>query len=393
MGEKFDVVVVGGGLSGLVSAMVLAQNGMETLVIEKGNYSGSKNMTGGRLYGHSMEKVIPGFAETAPVERKVTRERLSFMEGGKLSTVEYESAGVSAPGGESYTVLRARFDKWLADRAEEAGVMLVNGIRVDDLLMNDGKVCGIAAGDDQIEADVVILADGVNSLLGQKAGMKQELRPDQAVVGAKELIELDEKLIEERFGLSSGEGMAWMFTGCCTDDGICDGFIYTNRNSLSVGVSMPLQGINRTNNSVPQMLEDFKHLPEIAPLLEGGKLIEYSAHLIPEGGSDMIPSLYGNGILLVGDAAALTANLGFTIRGMDLAIESGRLAAEAVTAAREQGDFSAESLSAYQTALSESFVMKCMKGCGDCRKELENNGFKDNPLESFNCAMRSAMIV
>jgi len=383
--ERFDCIIVGGGLAGLTAAYLLAGEGLETLLVEKGNYSGAKNMTGGRLYCHSFEKVIPGFARNAELERRIVKERLTTAEG----TMEYASAGVSAPEGESYTVLRGVFDKWLAGQAEENGAMLVCGVRVDDLISRDGKVCGVVAGDEEMEADVVILADGVNSLLAQKLGFKPPIGQSQVTVGAKELIGLSEDVINQRFNVGSDEGVAWMFSGC---GDVCDGFLYTNKDSVSVGVTMMVEDIRNTENSVPQMLEDFKNSAEIAPLLKGGKLIEYSAHLIPEGGYDMIPKLYGDGVLVIGDAAALCANLGFTLRGMDLAVESGRLAAQTVVAAKENGDFSADGLSGYQAALEDSFVMPCMKGTEACLAAVKAGGFKDDPIVTFSKVMRETQI-
>ena len=387
--DRFDCIIVGGGLAGLTAAYVLAGEGLEVLLVEKGNYSGAKNMTGGRLYGHSLEKVIPGFAGSAPLERKIVRERLSLGAGGDMATVEYESAGLSAPEGESYSVLRGVFDRWLADQAEEQGAMLVYGVRVDDLIVRDGAVCGVVAGDEEMESDVVILADGVNSLLGQKLGYKPAHRADQVAVGAKDLIGLSEGIINERFGLASGEGVAWLFIGC---GDAYDGFIYTNKDSVSVGVTMMVAQIDNTENSLPQMLEDFKAHPQIAPLLEGGRLLEYSAHLIPEGGAEMLPKLYGDGVLVTGDAAALCTNLGFTLRGMDLAIESGLLAAGAVIGAKEKGDFSGQGLSAYQEALNGSFAMSCMKGAEACHAAVRSAGFMDDPLGALNAALREAGI-
>ena len=77
--EKFDAIIVGGGLAGLTAAYCLAQAEMEVLVLERGTFCGSKNVTGGRIYTHSLEKVMPGFAEEAPLERKVTKERVALM--------------------------------------------------------------------------------------------------------------------------------------------------------------------------------------------------------------------------------------------------------------------------------------------------------------------------
>jgi electron transfer flavoprotein-quinone oxidoreductase len=382
--ERFDCIIVGGGLAGLTAANVLAGEGLEVLLVEKGNYSGAKNMTGGRLYSHSLEKVMPGLAASAPLERRIIKERLSCGLGKDMITVEYDTAGLTAPAGESYTVLRGVFDRWLADQAEEQGAMLVYGIRVDDLLVGDGKIYGVIAGKEEMQADVVILADGVNSLLGQKLGYKEALRPDQVTVGVKELIGLSKETINQRFNVTSGEGVAWIFSGCGE---MYDGFLYTNKDSVAIGVTMITADIDKTENSLPQMLEDFKNNLQVAPLIEGGRLLEYSAHLIPEGGAAMLPKLYGDGVLLTGDAAALCANLGFTLRGMDLAMESGLLAARTVIAAKKKGDFSAQCLSAYQLALEEGFVMDCLKGGPACLAMVKAGGFRDDPLTAINAIM------
>lgn len=378
--EKFDCIIVGGGLAGLTAAYVLAKEGLEVLLIERGNYSGAKNVTGGRLYGHSLEKVIPGFVQSAPIERKIVRERLSSDEKGVLMTTEYDSSKLAVPEGESYSILRSKFDQWFAGQAEEQGAMLVCGVRVDDVILRDGKVCGVIADGEEMEADIVILADGVNSLLGQKLGFKQPIKQNQATVGVKEVIGLNEALINERFQLNSGEGIAWMFGGC---GDVYDGFLYTNKDSISIGVTMLVEKIRETNRSVPQMLEELKNRPEIMPLLSGGTLLEYSAHLIPEADLEMVPKLYGDGVLIAGDAAAFCADLGFTLRGMDLAIESGRLAALAVLEAKEKEDYTAESLSSYQTALENSFVIPCIKGAKACRSAVKQGSYQDNPIKTF----------
>jgi electron transfer flavoprotein-quinone oxidoreductase len=99
-------------------------------------------------------------------------------------------------------------------------------------------------------------------------------------------------------------------------------------------------GIENAQKSVPQMLEDFKQHPAVRPLIEGGTLLEYSAHLVPEGGIEMLPKLAGDGVLVVGDAAGMCLNLGFTVRGMDLAIEAANIAAQTIIAAKESNDFS-----------------------------------------------------
>ena len=359
--EKFDAIVVGGGLAGSSAAIVLAKAGLEVLLIERGDFCGAKNMTGGRLYGHSLEKIIPDFAKEAPIERKVIKEQISLMsEDGSLD-VGFRSKRLSSEADNaSYTVLRATFDQWLASKAEEAGAEIIPGILVNELILENGKVVGVEATGEKLYADVVILADGVNSLLAQSLGMKKELEPEQVAVGAKEVIKLGEDIINQRFGLAAGEGGAWLSCGDPTMGGFGGGLLYTNKDTVSIGIVATLSDIGHTDLSINQLLDRFKQHPAIAPYIEGGETVEYSGHLVPEEGIHMVPELYRDGVLVTGDAAGFCVNLGFTVRGMDFAIESGRLAAEAVIRAREAGDFSAASLSYYKKLLDESFVMREM---------------------------------
>lgn len=239
--------------------------------------------------------------------------------------------------------------------------MVAPGQLVDEIIVEDGKVIGINCGGEEVDADVVILADGVNSLLAQQLGMKQELDAKDVAVGVKEVIELGEDVINDRFGLSGSAGAAWMIAGDPTSGNLGGGFIYTNKSTLSLGIVTTINDIGRVDVSIPDMVERMKAHPTIAPFIKDGKLVEYSAHLVTEGGLKMMPELVRDGIIVAGDAAAMVVNLGYTVRGMDLAIESGRLAGEAVISARNRGDFSKESLSVYTKMLDDSFIMKLMK--------------------------------
>lgn len=378
--DKFDAIVVGAGVAGTIAGYVMAKAGLEVLVIERGNFAGSKNMTGGRLYAHSLEKIMPGFAKEAPVERKVTHEKVSFLTKDSAVTLDYQAQRAEQPLQESYTVLRSKFDPWLMEKAEEAGVQFIAGIRVDELVIENGQVAGVKAGDDILEANLVILADGVNSLLGKSLGMVPDLSPHNVAVGVKELIELPRQQLEDRFNLIGGEGTAWLFAGSPSNGLLGGGFLYTNQDTVSLGVVCGLADIERSDKSVPQMLEDFKQHPAIQPLIEGGKLIEYSAHMVPEGGYDMLPKLSGDGVMVVGDAAGLCLNLGFTVRGMDLAIASGEAAAKAAIVAKQHNDFSAKALALYQELLQENFVLKDMKLYKKLPAFLENpRMFNDYP--------------
>ncbi|MDR2825318.1 MAG: FAD-dependent oxidoreductase [Deltaproteobacteria bacterium] len=354
----YNAIVVGAGLAGSTAAYCMAKAGLSVLVVERGDTAGTKNVTGGRLYGHSLEKIIPGFAAEAPIERKVVRERISMMTKESCFTMDFGSSRFKDPSSASYTVLRAEFDAWLAGKAEEAGCDIVCPAVVDDILMEDGKVTGIIAGEDQLTGDVVLLADGVNSLLAQKAGLKKELSGHHVAVGVKEVVELSSGVINERFNLNDGEGLAHLFAGAPSNGMVGGGFLYTNKNTVCVGLVVTVSQMAASTVRLPDLLETFRQSEPVKPYLAGGKIIEYSAHLVPEGGINMIPTLSADNLLVLGDAAGFCLNLGYTVRGMDYAIGSGELAAKTVIDAHEKGDYSNAVLSGYQNRLANSFVLQ-----------------------------------
>lgn len=370
--DIFDLIIVGAGPAGSAAALVAARAGLETLVVERGNFPGAKNMTGGRLYGHSLESLVPNFADEAPIERIVTREKVSLLTRTDMVSMEYAAPPSKEASKRSYTVLRSKFDQWLFGKAEEAGAQLIPGVRVEEVLQKDGKVIGIRAGEDDLYAHVVILADGVNSILAQSIGMAKPIPPAACAVGAKEVLEFSPEVMRDRFNCHGREGMAWLFAGDPTDGRMGGGFLYTNEDTISLGLVFGLSGLVEVKTSVPQMLENFKAHPAIAPLLEGGKLVEYSGHVVPEAGLDMMPTLVGDGVLIAGDAAGFCLNVGYTVRGMDLAIESGRLAAGAAIEAKQKNDFSAQTLDIYQKSLVDSFVIKDLRLYANLPTVLEN---------------------
>lgn len=391
--EKFDCIIVGGGLTGSVAAYLMAKAGLDVLVIERSEIVGQKNVTGGRLYSHSLEKIFPDFAKEAPVERRIMKERISFVNGPDATTVEFASPDLGEQGKATYSILRAKFDPWLAEKAEEAGANYVTGIRVDSILKKDGKVCGINAGGEEMFADVILLADGVNSLLAQQLGLKKELDPSQVAVGVKEVIQLSEEIINERFGVENGDGMAWLFAGDVTGGNVGGGFLYTNKDTLSVGIVTTIADIGHSPAAPRDMIDKLKELPSVAPLIKGGKPIEYSAHLVTEGGYNMVPTLYDDGVLVAGDAAALVMNLGFTIRGMDQCIESARLAAETIIAAKAAGDFSKSKLSEYKKAMDNSFVMKDLEHYKKMPEFIENHRIFEQYPKMVGDVMKSVFIM
>lgn len=370
--EKFTAIVVGAGPAGSTAALVLAREGHEVLLIERGAAPGAKNMFGGRMYAHALNRIIPDLWEEAPVERPVVRETITFLDGGRSVSFNCQDTGWGKAPYHSFTLLRAEFDAWLATKAEEAGAMLACNIRVDDLLIRDGKVVGIRAGEDEMFADAVIMADGVNSILAQKAGFAPMFSADQVATGAKQVIELPRETISERFQVEGNGGAAMMFVGDCTKGMQGGGFLYTNKNSVSLGLVVNSGDLQKNRHRMADLVEDFKANPHVAPLIEGGEVAEYSAHLIPEAGLAMMPRIYGDGFLIAGDAAGFVLNLGYVVRGMDFAIASGEAAARTVIEAKGRSDFSAHSLRSYRTYLQESFVLKDLQAYEGVPEFMEN---------------------
>ena len=359
--SDFDAIVVGAGYAGTVAAYRLASAGKNVAVIERGNFAGAKNMTGGRIYSHSLKKVFPNFEEESPVERRIVHERISLLDPESNFTIDFTSKQLQQEGKDSYSVLSAVYDQWLAEQAEDAGAEMVYGIPVEDLIIEDGFVKGVVAGGDQLTADVTILADGVNSLLASKAVGAAKPKPSQMAVGVKELIELPSGVIEDRLLCNPGEGAAWLFAGDSTHGHIGGGFMYTNKDSISLGLVATLSDLVTSDAPVYQMLQDFKKHPAIAPLVADGKVVEYSGHMVSEGGYSMVPKLATNGCLITGDAAMLCMNLGYCVRGMDFAIASGDMAAQAACEALDEGDVSETSLAKYKELLENSFVMRDLR--------------------------------
>mgnify|MGYP002250318852 CR=1 FL=1 len=362
--DQFDAIVVGAGCAGAVAAYRLASAGRSVLVVERGNFAGAKNMTGGRIYTHALARVFPDFEGSAPLQRRITHEKISMAAPDALFTMDFTADELRESGKDSYAVLRGPFDQWLAERAEEAGADFIYGIAVEDLIVRDGRVCGVVAGGDEGEARITVLADGANSLLAQKAGLADDVPlPCQMAVGAKETIALPPSVIEDRFLCAPGECAAWMFAGDCTKGRVGGGFLYTNDDSISLGlvatISLAADGANET--PVYQMLEDFKGHPAVAPIIRGAKLVEHSGHMVPEGGYGMIPKYVFDGCLVAGESAGLCMNMGYQVRGMDFAVASGQMAGQAAVRALDAGDTSEAGLASYKEAMEGSFVIQDLR--------------------------------
>ena len=370
--EQFDAIVVGGGLSGLAAAYTLAGEGMEVLLLERGDYPGAKNVTGGRIYISPIRDLFADLWNKAPLERYIAHEEVCLMDKDRSMTVRYDGAELNQEPYQSYSVLRGKFDKWFAKQAERKGAMIVNKSRVDELLIENGQVKGVKAGGEELRANVVIACDGVLSFMAQQAGLRPPHQSKHFAVGIKEIIEIDRAVLEDRFNLEGDEGVARLFMGDVTAGKFGGGFLYTNKESISLGIVVGIDALTHDKpTNAPELLDRFKERPEIRKLIAGGETVEYSAHVIPEGGLKAMGKLYGNGILVAGDAAGFSMNIGVTVRGMEYAMASGYYAAQAAIEAKAKADFSYAGLAVYETLLNNSFVLIDFKNFKESLEVLE----------------------
>lgn len=372
--EKFEVIVVGAGPAGSTAACLLAKEGLRVLLVERGSYSGSKNITGGIIYSRTVSEVFPNFWEEAPLERIITGYNIALLGQGSALTLDFKASSFAKPPYNAFSVLRAKFDQWLVRKAEEAGAVVVTGITVDDIMMENGKVRGIRSGTDKVFADVVVDAEGAKSILVEKAGLRRDFNPADVSIGVKEVVALPEETINERFNVEKEEGAAYTLMGG-TRGVIGGGFLYTNKSSLSLGIVARIDSLMEKKVKIHELIEDYKTHPFISSLIKGGAVVEYSAQIIHERGMKGVPKLYTDGFLVAGSAGCLLINNLFTLRGMDLAITSGAAAAKTIIKAKERGDFSASSLSAYESLLRENYILKDMETFKKVPDLMDNERF------------------
>lgn len=359
--SQFDAIVVGAGPSGNACAYTMAKAGLKVLQIERGEYPGSKNVQGAILYAKALEEIIPNFRDDAPLERHIIEQRMWMLDETSFVGTHMRSEDYNKPPYNRYTILRAQFDKWFSSKVREAGALLICETTVNHLIMDGDQVVGVSCDREhgEVFADVVVLADGVNSTLARKAGFHGEIPAGNVALAVKEILFMPEEIIRQRFNVGEESGVVIEMIGRITDGMMGTGFLYTNKESIAIGVGCMLgdfkKNPNRTSPYV--LLEQMKRHPSIAPLIEGGEMKEYTAHLIPEGGFHAIPQLYGNGWMIVGDSGGFVNAV--HREGSNLAMTTGRLAGETVIAAKEAArGFRSDALKSYKKELDASFVMK-----------------------------------
>ena len=361
--ERFDAIVVGAGMAGNAAALTMAERGLKVLQLERGEYSGSKNVQGAILYSDMLEKLIPDFRDDAPLERHLVEQRFWMLDDSSHVGLHYRSDDFNEDKPNRYTIIRAQFDKWFSKKVQEAGALVICETTVTELLRNtDGKVIGVRTDRDAnpVLADVVVLAEGVTGLLGTRAGLRDIPKATEVALAVKEMHFMPRETIEARFNLKGDEGTVIEAAGTISRGMTGMGFIYANKECVSLGIGCLVSHFEQTGETPYGLIERFKKHPSVAPLIEGSEVKEYAAHLIPEGGFKSIPQLYGDGWVVVGDAAQL--NNAIHREGSNLAMTSGRLAGETIFQIKARKDpMTAENLALYKDKVDKSFIMKDLK--------------------------------
>jgi electron transfer flavoprotein-quinone oxidoreductase len=432
--EKYDVVIIGGGSSGLAALKQLSKLGKQAILLEAGNKIGSKNISGGILYSKkpkkgkvtNVEDLYDNFLEDAPFERKITKYILHSTSKDKIYSMDLTAAH-DYQSNFGCTVLMNKLNFWFAKQATEAsqkfGGGIIPGVHVKSITWNDNGRAIIHTDElDDFEVKAIIAADGVNSEIAEMVEARSKFTPTQLYQGVKVIIKLPEKIINERFNVASGEGAAHLFAGDVTLNHIGGGFLYTNHDTLSIGAVYHFDSLLKNpiepytlidallNNpmvselikdTVPITKEPDKSLPQeeqlktrfdIAKLIKdwndargyyftstcedpdgvkarlnsleeqmiekfgitfGIKHVEseYGAKLIPDGKRCRMEKPFFKNILFVGDAAGRGIFIGPRIEGLNVGIDDGVLAANAVARALDKDNFSESYLGEYYSQL------------------------------------------
>jgi electron-transferring-flavoprotein dehydrogenase len=379
-----DVLIIGGGPSGLATAIHLAdtlkQKGLShrILLIDKGSSIGSHILSGAVIKADVFKELLPDVdISEIPFNAKVTKDSTVWLTEKGSIKFPIHIPYMNNIG--NYTASLGQICKYLAKKAEEKGVEIYSGFAVDEILYQDGKVIGAKTKDTgidhhgnqldnfqagtRIEAKITIFAEGTRGSLAKmlinKFNLDEGKNEQIYSLGCKELWSVPQGNIEA--------GQVFHTMGYpLQNDEFGGGFIYgLNDNRVAIGIVVGLD-YKDPSFDVHDAMQIWKTSAFVSKILKGGKLVEYGAKTLPEGGYYALPKLYVDNALIVGDSAGFVTMP--ALKGVHLAIKSGMLAAETAAGALSKNDTSEKSLQQYETLIKNSFIYKEMYAVRNTRQ-------------------------
>jgi alkylation response protein AidB-like acyl-CoA dehydrogenase/flavin-dependent dehydrogenase/ferredoxin-like protein FixX len=313
--SNYDVIIVGAGAAGLTAAIGLARAGFSVVAVEAAPFPGAENWSGCVYFCENLVHSAilgPEGVETLAWERRLVERGFFASDGYALLGMKYRDPPAFR---HCYTVLRPIYDHHLAQVAQRYGAAVMTNTTVESLIREGGRVIGVCTQRGALYADLVYLAEGDASHLVTREGYERytdQRAAPKFLQGIKQVIHLPPGAIEERFRLRAEEGIAYeilLRNGTLAGRPASlnmGGFVYSNRQSLSVGLVLPADNLRAQFNGDPNLLmEWFLNLPALRPWLRDGERGVFGAKIIRGGGARDIPNLVDDGLAVGGAASAI----------------------------------------------------------------------------------------